>query len=152
MGRMREIGAHGNRRRAAPQPPVGPDARGEGRDGGQRVVRGVLLAAEARQSRHHPQSIHGERLRGGGRAQDLPAGGGQRPPCGEILREPNQLRGFRQTAIQQQVGYFLEPGMRSQVFDGVPRDRQSTRLSIDVAESSGRGDDAFQVPGHAIGI
>ena len=136
MGRVRKIGAHRNRRRAAPHPPVCSDDGGEGRDGGQRVVQGVFLAVEAEQRRRHPQHVHGRRLCGGCFAQDVQAGAWQRPPTGEILREPHELRGFRQPAMQQQVGHFFEPGMRGQVFHGVPRDRQPARLSIDVAESS----------------
>src|SRR5437773_1969124 len=54
--------------------------------------------------------------------------------------------------MQQQVRHFLEAGVRSQIFYGVPGDGESTRLAIDMAESGRCGDDAFQVLRHATGF
>jgi len=112
MSRVRQIGAHRNGRFPIPHPPVGPHDRREARDGGQRVVQGVLLAAEAEQGRRHPQDVHGGRLGGGGGKQDVKSRAGQRAPPGQILREASELGRVRQAGMQQQESHFLEPGVR----------------------------------------
>ena len=54
--------------------------------------------------------------------------------------------------MQEQVRHFLEAGVGSQLFYGVPGDCEATRLPIDMAESGGGGDDAFQVLWHVPGF
>ena len=77
---------------------------------------------------------------------------GKRSPSCQILGEPNALRRVRQVAVQEQVGDFLERGIRSQVLDGVSRDGQPARLPIDLTESRRCGHDALQPLSHTVQV
>ena len=148
MGRVREIGTDRDRPSTVENPPIGPHDRRKGRDCRHRVVHGVLLAAEAENGYRHSQRIHRRHLRRGGLVDDGKGGAGERPPSGQILHEPNVLGWFGQAALQKEVRHFLETGVRRQIFDGVPRDGQPTRLAIDLAEPGRGGDDPIQALCH----
>ena len=75
-----------------------------------------------------------------------------------ILRQPMAKRGqlvdLRQFAIQQQIGHFVESGMRGQFVDPIAAIRQSAG---DRADRRFAGDDSFQtraikIFGHARGL
>ena len=77
---------------------------------------------------------------------------GERSPFRHVPCEPNALGRFRQAAMQEQVRHLLETGVRSQIFNGVPRDGQPARRAIDLAEPSRGGDDVFQSISHVVDI
>jgi hypothetical protein len=132
---LTDIGTDRDGRCTFANSPIGSHDRRKGRDGGHRIIDGVLLAAEAENGRGHSQGIHGRYLCGRRVVKDCKGGAGERSAFRQILGESNELGVAGQTAMQEEVSHFLESGVRSQLFNRVPGDGQPTRLPIDVAES-----------------
>src|SRR3954453_5856083 len=97
--RVREIGADGDGRLAVAETPVGAHDGGEGRDGGDRILERVRVAAEAEKRDGHAEGVHGRRVAGHNFTEDVDGRTGQGAPFREVAGEGRTLRGPRWTAV-----------------------------------------------------